>query len=47
MALNFSDPFFLTVLAGTVIAFVAMVVLTTSVWGAIQEMNDEIWKREK
>jgi uncharacterized membrane protein len=46
MALNFSDPFFLTVLAGTVIAFIAIVVLTTSVWGCIQQLNKDVWGDE-
>lgn len=46
MALNFSDPFFLTVLAGTVIAFIAMMVLTTSAWGVIQQLNRDVWGDE-
>lgn len=46
MAMNLIDPFFLTVLAGTVIAFIAMVVLTTSTWGVIQKLNRDVWGEE-
>lgn len=42
MALDFTDPLFLFVACGTVIAFLAMVLLTTSVLSCICILNQRV-----
>lgn len=42
MALDFTDPFFITVAIGTVIAFLAMVLLTTSALSCICILNQRV-----
>lgn len=42
MALNFSDPFFLCVAGGTLLAFVALVIQTTTVLSCIHVLNEQV-----
>lgn len=42
MALNFSDPFFLCIAGGTLLAFVALVIQTTSVLSCIHVLNGQV-----
>lgn len=42
MALDFSDPFFLCVAGGTLLAFIALVIQTTSVLSCIHVLNGQV-----
>lgn len=42
MALNFTDPFFICVAGGTLLALVALVIQTTSVLSCIHVLNGQV-----